>query len=326
MAFWIWRRFSWAGLVWLLAQVGWAQESAAPWLLHPLDSPSQLSISQVRLHLDYTARAKAGSVHLDFEARLSAPKSNSVQESLLIVNADADSVVEWMGRSTSQERLVMPLSSFSASKSKAATRVSVIRLALLSGESGILRYRGFQPIEFLSYYQHHLQLLLPVRKAWREVGDSQLKVSLCPELQLRSPGWAEEGSTWTKKLSSYHSGPVEIEVEAPWDRSWAAKLGTLGAVPALRHRWFWGALACLLAVSLTLGRRFWWLSPALAVALQVAGIALDPVCSEWTFYQNSALYARAFQTYQWYWVPALALLASLVACGLGRRANPEEAK
>lgn len=326
MAFWIWRRFSWAGFVWLLAQVGWAQESAAPWLLHPLDSPSQLAISQSRLRLDYTTRGRPGTVHLEYEARLTAPKSNSVQESFLIVNADADSVVEWAGRPTSQERLVMPLSSFSNSKSKAATRVSVFRLALLSGESGILRYRGFQPIEFLSPNLHQLQLLLPVRKAWREVGETQLQVSLVPELKLLSQGWAEGGLLRERKLSSYHSGPQEIKIEAPWDGPWATRLGTLGAVPALRHRWLWGALACLLALSVTLGRRFWWLSPALAVALQAAFIRLDPISLQWTYYQNATLYAKAFQAYQWYWVPALAFLASLLARALARRTYPEEAK
>jgi len=326
MAFWIWRRFSWAGLVWLLAQVGWAQESAAPWLLHPLDSPSQLSISQARLRLDYTTRARPGMVHLEFEARLEAPKSSSLQESLLIVNADADSVVEWAGRPTSQERLVMPLSSFSASQSKAATRVSVIRLALLSGESGILRYRGFQPVEFLAPHQHQLQLLLPVRKAWRDVGESQLQVWLCPELKLLSEGWDQEDFTRKRKLSSYHSKPVEIKVEAPWDQAWGDRLGTLGAVPSLRHRWIWGALACLIAVGVTLGRRFWWLSPALAVVFQKALIGLDPVSQQWTYYQNATRYAQAFEVYQWYWVPALALLASLFARGLARRADLEEAK
>ena len=95
-----------------------------------------------------------------------------------------------------------------------------------------------------------------------------------------------------------------------------------------RQAWNLGgrALACLIAVGVTLGRRFWWLSPALAVVFQKALIGLDPVSQQWTYYQNATRYAQAFEVYQWYWVPALALLASLFARGLARRADLEEAK
>ena len=268
-----------------------AEEVFGPWLLHPVQPPSRLSISDLIMHLDYRDRGRPGYVSLECEAELSNPGTVAVDEQLLIVSGDAGSRLAFSGKDVSQDRLVMPLPD---SRSGEMTRVSVFRLILLAGERGHLRFRAWQRLEFISATRHRVRLVWPVHRAWKQLGDNLLRVDLTPELRLsHGEKFTERNGTREQRLNSYVKS-TDLEVESVLDGPrWS---GALGAVPALRRAWLWGALASLVGVTLgTLGRRGWLWSVPVALLVNWALCHTDPVVQQWTYYQEAAQYQLALR-------------------------------
>lgn len=324
MAFWIWQRFSWACFFCLLAPLAQAQEPVAPWLFHPLDGTSQLKLSQIVASYDYSQSARPGFVRFEFQAHLAAPASHSLEESFLIVNSDPESVLEWKGRPVVQERLVMPLTTFSDSGESIMTRVSVFQLALLSGEDGELSFRGNLPLDYLSPHVHRLRLVMPVSKSWAATENAEWSLRLVPGLRLIHPAGIERdppAQVHQQMVSSYHRGPVELRLSSDW-QPWG-QLGALAAVPALKRQWLWGGAALVLACAFSAWRGLWWALPFLALGLHWWFLRFDPIAAQWTFYRDAGIYAQAIHVYRWYVIPGLALLAG-VCLKLSRRRSCDE--
>lgn len=277
-----------------------AEEKAGPWLLHPLQPPSRLSVSGLRIHLDYRERTRPGFVAMQCEADLKNEGNVALDEQLLMVCGDSGSRLVFNGNEVPQDRLVMPLP---GSKTGEMTRVSIFRLVLLAGERGHLKFKAQQRLEFLSATRHSVHLIMPVHRAWNQVGDSLIKVDLTPELHFVHP---QNFSNSQRRLSSYVKS-TQVEVEAVvLGPSWA---GAQGAVPALRRAWLWGGLAALVGVTVgALGRRTWLLALPAALLLNWAVRKADPALLQWTYYRDAAQYQTALSL-QYYFV------ALWTACG-----------
>lgn len=304
-------------LLWLcLCVLASAEEAAAPWLLHPLEPPSRLAISDLLLHLDYRQRLHPGFVSLHCQADLRNTASIATDEQLMLVCSDQASQVRWNGKEVAQDRLVMPMPGASNGE---MTRVSVFHLILLAGERGHLQFDAQQRLDFLSHSRHRVRLILPVHRSWQQVGDIALKIDLAPELRLiQGERYTIKNGTAERRVSGYVKS-TEIQVEADWSGP-----NTLLAVPALRRAWLWGGLAALVGVSLAaLGRGGWLLSVPVAMLLNYELRSLDPVLQQWTYYEGSRGLAVALNL-QYYLVPVWALCGTLGALVLGVRRKEEK--
>ncbi|MBT9586838.1 hypothetical protein IV102_26070 [bacterium] len=285
-----------------------AEETAGPWLLHPLRPPSRLSVNGLRIHLDYRERIQPGFVVMQCEADLKNDGNVALDEQLLMVCGDSGSRLLFNGKEVPQERLVMPLP---GSKTGAMTRVSIFRLVLLAGERGHLKFKAQQRLDFLSATRHSVHLVMPVHRAWNQVGDSLVKIDLAPELHLLHP---ESFTNNQRRLSSYVKS-TQIEVEAvvlgpPW-------AGALGAVPALRRAWLWGGLASLVGVTLgALGRRTWLLALPTALLVNWGLRKADPTLLQWTYYRDAVHYQTALSL-QHYFVALWTVCGTLGGMVLG---------
>lgn len=306
-------------LLWLcLCALASAEERPAPWLLHPLEPPSRLALSHLRMELDYRDRLHPGFVSLHCDADLHNTSAVASDEQLMLVCSDGASRLRWNGKEVSQDRLVMPLPGGANGE---MTRVSVFRLILMGGEKGHLRFDAQQRLEFVSQTRHRVRLIMPVHRAWQQVGDSLVRVHLVPELKLtQGERFKVENGTAERRVSSYVKS-TEVVLEAAWSGS-----NTLLAVPALRRAWLWGGLSALIGVSLaTLGRRGWLLSVPVAVLVNYGLRSVDPVLEQWTYYEGSRGLAVALNL-QYYLVPLWALFGTLGALVLGVRGRDKEAK
>ena len=301
------KTFLWI-LVLVLGALARADESPAPWLLQPLQPPSRLAIKNLMLLLDYRERERPGSVRLKCQADLLNEGLAACQEQFLIISADAGSKVTWNGKELNQERLVMPVPD---SRQKTMTRVSIFHLILLPREEGKLEFSALQKLDYRTPVEHQVRLLFPLRRAWREVGPSTVRVALTPELKLADKDFkplAGQQLTWERHFSLYSKG-VDLNVEAKTvGPAWA---GALGTVPALRRAWLWGGLAALVAVTLVgLAGRGWWLAIPLSLVLNLGFRHSDDTVNQWTYYQDASEYKRALEL-EWFLVPLWALLGGL---------------
>ena len=292
-----------------------AEEGPAPWMLQPLRPPSRLDIRELSLHVDYRERGAPGNARIEAQAELSNQEPTACDEQFMILNGDAASRVTWKGKELSQERLVMQIPD---SPGREMTRVSIFHLILLPGEKGQLKFSGLHRLDFRQSNLHHLRLIFPLRRAWRHVGESDVQVSLAPELKLLSRDFQPvkgQPATFQRHFGTY-SKALELSVEAKLAESgWA---GALGAIPALRQAWLWGGLAALLAVTLAgLTRRGWWLAIPLSLALNWALLRRDDTVQQWTFYEDAVEYKRALDL-QWYLVPLWAFLGGMGMAVLGQ--------
>lgn len=298
-----------------LGSLARAEEGPAPWLLQPLQPPSRLAIKNLTLLLDYRARERPGSVRLKCQADLHNEGLAACQEQFLVISADAGSKVTWNGKDLNQERLVMPVPD---SRQKTMTRVSIFHLILLPREEGRLEFTALQKLDYRTPVEHQVHLLFPLRRAWREVGPSTVRVVLAPELKLANPEFkpvAGQALTFERHFSLYSKG-LDLNVEAKTVRpAWA---GALGTVPALRRAWLWGGLAALLAVTLVgLAGRGWWLAIPLSLLLNLGFRQFDDTVNQWTYYQDASEYKRALEL-EWFLVTLWAFLGGLGVAVLGQ--------
>lgn len=330
MGFWMARTFSWALLCLLLGPLrsaSSAEEPHAPWLLQPLQPPSPLRLSQLKLSLDYTRRERPEWLWMRFQTRLRNDSADSVQQQLMFVTADSDASIRFDAKPLVAEKLVMPLSlSRDTEANPPYTRVSVVKLILLGGEEATLEFEGYQRLEFSTLERHRVRFLLPLHRAWKSVEDTQVELRLAPELTLlNASGWVRKNQSFERVRGKYATGPLEMELAAPVEAR--QSLGSqVGAVPALRRHWLWSLAAVLLALLPGLWRRWaWWLAPPLAWAFYTALTrGMDPVCEQWTFYRGARAWEATLDAYRWYGVPGLALLGALSGWRLSRPTRKEE--
>lgn len=308
----------WLGVILMACSVG-AQESPGPWLLHPLEPPSQLALSNLRLHLDYRGREQTGCVALTCEADLKNSGDSACNEQMMLVCADSGSRLSMNGKELAQERLVMPVPGSGLGE---MTRVSIFRVILLSGERGHLVFRSQQKLDFLSPNRHRVRLILPVHRAWREAGDARLKVDLTPELSLlKADHYQVKNGTAERRLSRFVKS-TEVVVEARMDPTgWG---GAAWATPSMRRAWIWGGLAALVGVTLGALGRFGWLA-AVPVAM-IVNWALrqnDPGLQQWTYYREASQFRIALQL-QYYFVPLWTMFGTMGGVLLGYRVRSKE--
>ena len=327
MGFWTKISISWGMSLALfgLAVPCSGQDGSVPWLLQPLEGTSKLALTQVDIAIDFAGSQKSGWVDLDFRSKLTAPDYETVRESLFVVNADPDSRVTWNDRDVAQERLVMPVPTLDGkTQAKGMARVSVFQLSMLRGESGSLRFQGRQPLDFETEHRSALRVLLPMRKSWRNVSESELSLSLAPELRLLSPGFSPTSGLQRRRIvNSYQPRLQSVRIEAPlMPVSWG---GPVLSIPALQRTWGWGAAALLLA--LTVGgasRKGWrWVVPLTLVLAWLAWTG-DARANQIRFYQHAKAYEDAVRLFRLYVVPGLAILGALTLWGVGSRFNREE--
>lgn len=323
MGFWNKQMISWVGRA-LLAlavvcpagadPVPLPREPRVPWLLQPMQPPAQLNCSDARLRLDFTRRDRPGWVWLKFTVHLANPSNESRAESLLMTAPDGGAEVSWNDKPVSQDRVTMPVSQ-EGGPHVVAGRVSVVRLILLGHESGTLEYHGFQPMQFSDSARSTMSVLMPLQQAWKSVHDSQLEARLAPELRMLSSDWhAAKGSDlWERSVRAYAEAPTRLTVLAETRRPVVSWLGSLGSIPALWRCWLWGVgLAWLCLSFAACAGRFWWLAGPLTYLLYGMAVRTDPVCAQWTWYEQALNYRLAIERFGWI-VALLVMVGSLLA-------------
>lgn len=289
-------------------------------MLQPLQPPSRLEVAGFSVMLDYQQRSKPGFVWLEAKATLSNHESRSVDEQFMVVSDDVGSLVSWRGQELHQEHLVLQLPDASTAT---MTQASIFRLILLPGETGQLRFEGWQRLAFENGQQHRTNIRFPLSRAWKNVAENQVLMCLTPELQLLNqdllavPGMAGR----YKGVFSRYTRLVDLQVVARVDKvSWT---GVLGAIPALRHSWLWGGVAALLAVTCVVVVRLrWWLTVPLALLFYLFLRQGDKTVNGWTYYQDAAAY-RQMLDMEWYLV---AFWAGLGAVGVRVLSKTEETR